>query len=62
MSQVEVSLIMAVTNIVMDTPKQAGWHLNNAGNGGASAQEVDAARKIATEVASRCGVSMRKVP
>ncbi|THH31544.1 hypothetical protein EUX98_g2658 [Antrodiella citrinella] len=56
LSQMEVSFIMSVVNIVMDTPKQAGWHLRNASNIGASPQEVEAVRRIATVVASGCGV------
>ena len=51
---------MAVANIVMDTPRQARWHLKNAANGDASDEEVDAVKKIAFEVASRSGVVLRK--
>ncbi|KAH8100192.1 hypothetical protein BXZ70DRAFT_938449 [Cristinia sonorae] len=60
LSQVEVSLIMAVVNTVMDTPQQAGWHFKNAMSGGVSLEEVEAARSLAMEAVSKCDIVLRR--
>jgi len=56
LSQVETSYVLATANIVMDTPKQATWHMATAQNGGASFEEVKAVREIAIQVGTTCGI------
>ncbi|KAH8114126.1 hypothetical protein DFH11DRAFT_250548 [Phellopilus nigrolimitatus] len=59
LSQRDTSYAMVATLISMDTPRQAGWHLATCRRGGASLQEVQAVRRIAMEVAGKCGVVWR---
>lgn len=56
LSQVETSFIIATANIVMDTPRQIGWHLANARNGGATLEQAQAVRRIAIEVGEAAGI------
>ncbi|KAL4245524.1 Peroxisomal Targeting Signal 1 Protein [Abortiporus biennis] len=59
LSQVETSYVIATANIAMDTPRQVGWHLKNAQNGGATIDQVKAVREIAMEVSEKAGITWR---
>jgi len=56
LSQVETSYAIVAGLIAMDTPRQSAWHLQNCINGGATPGEARAVRRIAMEVAERCGL------
>lgn len=43
----------------MDTPRQIGWHLANARNGGATLEETQAVRQIAIEVGRKAGITWK---
>ncbi|KAH8114127.1 hypothetical protein DFH11DRAFT_250536 [Phellopilus nigrolimitatus] len=59
LSQRDTSYAIVAALISMDTPRQVGWHLANCRRGGASLPEVQAVRRIAMEVAGKCGVVWR---
>ena len=56
LSQLETSFTLVAALIAVDTPQQIIWHLEGLRRGGASADEVRAARNIAIEVAKQSGV------
>jgi hypothetical protein len=47
------------TLIAVDTPRQIGWHLDNARRGGASLEQARAIRQIAIEASQSAGVRWR---
>jgi len=47
------------TLIAVDTPRQIGWHLNNALRGGASLEQARAVRQLAIEASQSAGVMRR---
>ncbi len=47
--------------IAVDTPRQIGWHLDNARRGGASLEQIRAVRQIAICASQNAGVRWRNV-
>ena len=45
--------------IAVDTPRQIGWHLDNARRGGATLEQIRAIRQIAIEGSQSAGVRWR---
>ncbi|TFL01048.1 hypothetical protein BDV98DRAFT_549203 [Pterulicium gracile] len=59
LTPVEMSYVLVTSLISVDTPRQAAWHLDGARRRGATIEEVEKVRKMAMEVAGRCGVVWR---
>ncbi|KAF8497205.1 hypothetical protein F5888DRAFT_1701211 [Russula emetica] len=61
LDQLETSYILVGSLIAVDTPRQIGWHLENARRGGASLEQIRAVRQIAICVSQSAGVRWRNV-
>jgi len=61
LDQLETSYILVGSLIAVDTPRQIGWHLDNACRGGASLEQIRAVRQIAISASQSAGVRWRNV-
>jgi len=59
LTRLETSYVLVGTLIAVDTPRQIGWHLDNARRGGASLEQARAVRQIAIEASQSVGVRWR---
>ncbi|KAI0003381.1 hypothetical protein BJV74DRAFT_764740 [Russula compacta] len=59
LTQLETSYVLIGALIAVDTPRQIGWHLDNARRGGASLEQTRALRQIAIEASQSAGVKWR---
>jgi tRNA G37 N-methylase Trm5 len=59
LSQLETSYVIVGALVAVDTPRQIGWHLDNARRGGASLEQARAVRQIAMEASESAGVRRR---
>jgi hypothetical protein len=59
LSRLETSYVLVGTLIAVDTPRQIGWHLDNARRGGASLEQARAVRQVAMNASQRAGVRWR---
>jgi hypothetical protein len=59
LNQLETSYVIVGALIAVDTPRQIGWHLDNARRGGASFEQARAVRQIAIEASESAGVRRR---
>jgi len=59
LNRLETSYVLVGTLIAVDTPRQVGWHLDNALRGGATLEQVRAVRNLAIEASQRAGVKWR---
>jgi hypothetical protein len=60
-NQLETSYVLVGSLIAADTPRQINWHMDNARRGGASLEQVRAARLIAIRASESAGVRWRNV-